>query len=207
MVYFLSEMREDPESRALRAFETRGGILRTREALDLGIHARTLYALRDRGALEQLARGVYRLAHLPPLAHPALVTVALRVPTATVCLISALDVHEITTQIPREVQIALPRGTHSPKLDHPPIRVFRFSEPALSLGVETTNLDGVPVRVYGMAKTIVDCFRLRSRIGMETALEALRMASEKGLRPADLLPIARKCNVARVMTPYLEAMF
>ncbi len=199
-------MADDPRTRALALFESKGGILRTKDALALGVHARTLYALRDEGTLEQISRGIHRLADLPPLTQPDLVTVALRVPAATICLISALDYHEITTQIPHEVHVALPKGTTTPRLDHPPLRVFRFSGPALTIGVESVDLDGIPVRIYGLAKTVVDCFRLRNRIGLDVALEALRLGMEKGLRPADLLVIARKCGIARVMTPYLEAM-
>jgi predicted transcriptional regulator of viral defense system len=196
----------DPKMRALALFKSKGGILRTKDALALGIHARTLYALRDEGALEQISRGIHRLTDLPPLTHLDLVTVALRIPAATVCLISALDYHGITTQVPHEVHVALPKGTTTPRLDHPPLRVFRFSGPALTIGIESVNLDGIPVRIYGVAKTVVDCFRMRNRIGLDVALEALRLGTERGLRPADLLVIARKCGVARVMTPYLEAM-
>jgi len=199
-------MTDDPRTRALTFFRSKGGILRTKDALALGVHPRTLYALRDEGELEQISRGIHRLADLPPLTHPDLVTVALRIPAATICLISALDYHEITTQIPHEIYVALPKGTTTPRLDHPPLRVFRFSGPALTIGVESVDLDGVPVRIYGLAKTVVDCFRMRNRIGLDVALEALRLGMEKGLRPTDLFVIARKCGVARVMTPYIEAM-
>ncbi len=192
---------------AIRRFRARGGVLRTAEALRLGIHPRTLYQLRDQGRIEAISRGVYRLAELPPLSHPDLVTVALRVPSGVVCLVSALAVHEITTEVPHEVQIALPRGTKSPKIDHPPLRVFRFSEPALSLGIQTVELDGTGVRIYDPAKTIVDCFRYRNKLGVDVAIEALKLSMERKLaRPADLLRYARKCRAERVMLPYIEAL-
>jgi len=200
-------MAEGAEMLALRQFRARGGVLRTAEALRLGIHPRTLYLLRDEGRIEAISRGVYRLADLPPLAHPDLVTVALRVPNSVVCLISALAFHEITTEVPHEVQIALPRGTKTPKLDHPPLRVFRFSEPGLSLGVQTVNLDGIDVRIYDPAKTVVDCFRYRNKLGVDVAIEALKLCIERKLaRPADLLRYARKCRAERVMLPYIEAL-
>lgn len=200
-------MEEAAEMQALRQFRARGGVMRTADALRLGIHPRTLYQLRDQGRIEAISRGVYRLADLPPLAHPDLVTVALRVPNGVVCLISALAFHEITTEVPHEVQIALPRGTKTPKLDHPPLRVFRFSEPGLSLGVQTVKLDGIDVRIYDPAKTVVDCFRYRNKLGVDVAIEALKLCIERKLaRPADLLRYARKCRAERVMLPYIEAL-
>jgi predicted transcriptional regulator of viral defense system len=198
---------EATEMLALSQFRARGGVLRTAEALRLGIHPRTLYRLRDEGRIEAISRGVYRLADLPPLSHPDLVTVALRVPSSVVCLISALAFHEITTEVPHEVQIALPRGTKSPKLDHPPLRVFRFSEPGLSLGVQTVELDGIDVHIYDPAKTVVDCFRYRNKLGVDVAIEALKLCIERKLaRPAELLRYARKCRAERVMLPYIEAL-
>ena len=182
-------------------------MLRASEAFELGIHPRTLYGLRDSGVLDRLSRGVYRLASLPELAHPDLVTVALRVPRAIVCLVSALSFHDATNEIPREVQIALPRGTKTPSLDHPPIRVFRFSGAALTEGIETVSIDGVDVHVYGLAKTVADCFRFRNKLGTEVAVEALSQAiRHKGVRPGDILRYAEKMRVDGVMLPYLEAL-
>jgi predicted transcriptional regulator of viral defense system len=112
---------------AKQAFRRHGGVLRTSEALRFGIHPRTLYAMRNAGVLERLSRGLYRIADLPPLGSPALVAVALKVPTGVICLISALAYHELTTQIPHEVYLALPRGAEPPRLDHPLVRVFWFT--------------------------------------------------------------------------------
>jgi predicted transcriptional regulator of viral defense system len=194
-------------NRAIEAFRDHGGILRTKEALGLGIHPRTLYQLRDDGVLEQVSRGVYRLAELPDLANPDLVTVALRVPRAVICLVSALAYHEATTEVPHEVHIALPRGTKAPQLDHPPLRVFRYSGPALTEGVEVVNLDGVSVRIYDLAKTVVDCFRFRNKLGVDIAVEALNLAvKRRGVKPSDILGYARFCRVENVMIPYLEAI-
>lgn len=200
-------MQETTEKRAIGQFRARNGVLHTAEALRIGIHPRTLYQLRDQGRIEAISRGVYRLTDLPPLSHPDLVTVALRVPKGVVCLISALAFHEITTEVPHEVQIALPRGTKSPKLVHPPLRVFRFSEPGLSLGVETVNLDGIEVHIYDPVKTVVDCFRHRNKLGVDVAIEALKLCIVRKLaRPSDLLRYARKCRAERVMLPYIEAL-
>ena len=116
--------KHDANSRFTRAaiiFENNGGILRTAQALRAGIHPKTLYAMRDSGVLEMISRGVFRLSDSPPLSNPDLVTVAARVPSGVICLISALSFHEITTQIPHDVHVALPRGAEEPRLDYPPI--------------------------------------------------------------------------------------
>jgi predicted transcriptional regulator of viral defense system len=127
--------------KAKALFRCHGGLLRTSEALRLGIHPRTLYAMRDAGVLEQLSRGLYRLAELPPLGAPDLVAVARKVPTGVICLISALTFHELTTQIPHAVYIALGRGTQPPRLDYPPVRIFWFTGEAFTEGAETYTVD------------------------------------------------------------------
>ncbi|MDY0003360.1 MAG: type IV toxin-antitoxin system AbiEi family antitoxin domain-containing protein [Polyangia bacterium] len=200
-------MATESDEAALALFAEHNGTLRTKRALALGIHPRTLYRLRDEGRIERVSRGVYRLASLATLSNPDLATVALRVPRAVVCLISALDFHGLTTEIPREVQIALPRGTRTPSIDHPPIRVFRFSGEALTAGIMDVDLDEVSVRIYDPAKTVVDCFRFRNKLGMEVVLDALTRWRDRRMgKPADLLRYARLCRVERVMLPYLEAM-
>ena len=200
-------MNTSGRDRAIELFRAHGGVLRTKQALEAGVHPRTLYQLRDSSVVTQISRGVYRLASLPSLASPDLVTVALRIPQAVVCLVSALAYHDATTEIPHEVQIALPRGTKTPQLDHPPLRVFRFSGNAMTDGVIVATLDGVDLRIYDLAKTVVDCFRFRNKLGMDVAVEALNLAiKRKGVRPAAMLRYARRCRVASVMTPYIEAI-
>lgn len=192
---------------AKRLFSRHGGVLRTSEALRLGIHPRTLYAMRDEGLLERLGRGLYRLADLPPLGNPDLVAVALKVPGGVICLISALAYHELTTQIPHEVYLALPRGAEPPRLEHPPVRVFWFTGKAFTEGVETHEVDGVPVRIYGAEKTLADCFKYRNKIGLDTVVEALRRyVRGRHARIDTLMRYARICRVEKVMRPYLEAL-
>ncbi len=190
-----------------RAFSRSGGLLRTGGALREGIHPRTLYQMRDEGVVEQLSRGLYRLANLPALSNPDLVTVALKIPAGVVCLISALAYHEITTQIPHEVHIALARGAEPPRLRHPPVRVYWFSGRAFAEGIETHKIDGIPVRVYSAEKTLADCFKYRNKLGLETVLEALRLyRRRKRPKVGDLMKFARVCRVEKVMRPYLEAL-
>jgi predicted transcriptional regulator of viral defense system len=192
---------------ALDLFRQHGGTLRTAEALRLGIHPRTLYALRDSGALQQLSRGLYRLADLPPLSNPDLVLVACKLPQAVICLVSALAFHELTTQVPHMVDVALRSGSARPTLDYPPLRTFWFSGPAWSEGVEVHQIDDTPVRIYGPEKSVADSFKYRRKIGLDVAVEALKLyRRHREFDVGKLLHSARICRVERVMRPYLEAL-
>jgi predicted transcriptional regulator of viral defense system len=196
-----------PIQKVIALFRQQGGTLRTSEALRLGIHPRTLYAMRDSGLLDQLSRGLFRLAELPPLSNPDLTTVALKVPQAVICLVSALAFHELTTQIPHAVDIALPSGAERPRLDYPPLRIFWFSGPAWSEGVETHMIDDTPVRIYSLEKSVADSFKFRRKIGLDVALEALKLYRQHhDFDVSKLLHYARICRVEKVMRPYLEAL-
>lgn len=142
---------------------------------------------------------------MPPISNPDLVTVSLRFPSAVICLISALAYHEITTQIPHEVSIAVPRDTRMPSLDYPPIRVHKFSNESYQSGIEEHRVDDVPVKVYNPEKTLADCFKFRNKIGTDVVMEALRLyKTRKKFDVGKLLQYARICRVERVMRPYLE---
>lgn len=196
------------QKRALDIFRKHGGMLHTAQALRSGIHAETLYAMRDAGLLETVSRGLYRLADIPPLGNPDLVIVAMRVPSGVVCLLSALAFHQLTTQIPHEVQVALPRGAEEPRLEFPPLRTFRFTCKAFTEGIETHLLDGVSVRIYCPEKTIADCFKFRRSTGLDVALEALRLYRERGrIHLEEIMRYAEICRVAQIIRPYLEAIF
>lgn len=192
---------------AVKIFRSNAGILRMSEAMQSGISRKTLYAMRDEGVLEQLSRGVYRLAALPGLEAPDLVAVASRVPNGVVCLISALAFHELTTQVPHAVDVAIARGAEKPRIDYPPINVYWFSGKAFTAGIETPTVDGKEIRIYSAEKSVADAFKYRTKIGMEVALEALRnwRARRRG-SVESLLEYARICRVERVVRPYLEAM-
>lgn len=197
----------EPQQKARAVFRRHGGLMRMADAIRAGIHRRTLYAMRDAGQVEALARGLYRLADAAPLGHPDLVTVAARVPHGVVYLISALAFHEMTTQIPHEVWIAVPRNSEPPRLDYPPIRVVRLSQAPYEAGIETHRLDSVDVKVYSREKTLADCFKHRNEIGLDTVLEAVRMYKARGRVDVDaILRFAAVCRVARVARPYLEAL-
>jgi predicted transcriptional regulator of viral defense system len=195
------------EQEAIDLFKEHGGTLRTSEALRLGIYPRTLYALRDAGILERLSRGLYRLAELPALSAPDLAIVALKIPQAVICLVSALAFHELTTQVPHAVNVALPRGARSPRLDYPPLRVFWFSGPAWSEGVEIHQISQASVRVYCPEKSVADSFKYRHKIGLDIAIEALKLYRQSPrFDTSKLLHYARICRVESIMKPYLEAL-
>ena len=192
---------------ALRAFRENGGTLRTRDALARGIHAATLYALRDQGKVIELVRGLYRLADADAPENPDLSYVAAKAPYAAVCLISALAYHNITTQIPSAIHLAVPRGSRSSiSLAPAPVKIYRYDPKTFELGLKTHHIDGRPVRIYGVARSVVDAFKYRNKIGLDVAIEALHYARERTkVTPAEIPRIARPLRVANVITPYLQA--
>ena len=199
----------DQIAEAIEAFLEHDGILRFQEALDSGVSRHTLRTMLAEEVVERLTRGVYRLTDLPPLERPDLVAVATRVPEAVVCLVSALSFHDITTQIPHEVSLALNHWMqrHPPAIEHPPIRVFWFGKEAYEAGIEPHTFSGVHVQVYSPEKTIADCFKFRNKIGLDVALEGLRLHHEQnGVHVDELMRFARICRVQQVIRPYLEAI-
>ncbi len=193
-------------NKAITIFQQQGGTLRTRKALKLG-YKRTLYTMRDSGQLELLSRGLYSLTDWPLSSDPDLTTVALKIPKAVICLVSALAFHELTTQIPDAVDIAIDHKARRPTLDYPPIRVFWFSGRAFDEGIETHTIDGTPVQVYGPAKTIADTLKYRNQIGLVIALEALKLYQQhRDFNLKELLHYARICRVSKLIRPYLEIL-
>ncbi|MCI0626549.1 MAG: type IV toxin-antitoxin system AbiEi family antitoxin domain-containing protein [Acidobacteria bacterium] len=181
--------------------------MRIVDAQRLGIHPQTLYRMREAGDLDQLTRGLYRLRGERTLSNPDLVSVALKIPRGVICLISALAFHDLATQVPHQVYVALPRGAEPPRSSFPPLRIFWFSEPAFSAGVEIHRLDGVPVRTYSPEKTIADCFKYRNKIGLDVALEALKLyIRRRRTKMEELLRYAAICRVENITRPYLEAL-
>jgi predicted transcriptional regulator of viral defense system len=196
-----------PEAEALLRLRAMRGVFRSAETRRLGIPSRTLRRLRDLGHVDQLSRGVYRLAALPSPSDPDLLIVAARLPQAVLCLVSALAFHGLTDEIPHQVHIALPRGAEQPRLEHPPLHVVRLREASFRAGIEVHRRDGVDLRVYAATKTVADCFRFRAQVGLETAMKALKaLRQRRGFDPEELLGFARICRVERTVRPYLEAL-
>ena len=192
---------------AINIFKKAGGVLTMTEALSHGIHRRELYALRDRGSLEVVNRGLYKLLDMPEPSLPDFIPVAKKIPNGVICLISALSVHEITTQIPHFVYVALPSYFHTPVLSYPPMRFFWYSQKLLTTGVEQRKLDGCVYRIFDVEKTLVDCIKFRHKIGMAIVLEALKMYWRKGNTNLEkLFEYARLFRVDKILQPIMEAI-
>ena len=192
---------------ALKAFRDKGGTLRTRELIELGVHTDALYVLRESGQVIAIGRGLYRVADAEETEYPDLAEVAARAPKAAVCLISALSYQEITTQIPSAVHLAVSRGDyHRIKLSMP-VTVFRFDPKTFNEGIETHQIGGMPVKIYNVARTVADCFKFRNKIGVDVAIEALRLARQrKRAQNRELLRYAKLLRVEKVITPYIQAI-
>jgi predicted transcriptional regulator of viral defense system len=185
----------------------KNGWLRASDLADAGVPRVVLTRMAASGQLERAARGLYRLPDSGSSEHEGLVTVASKVPQAVVCLLSALQFHGLTTQLPWQVWIAMPRGSHVPRLEYPPIKMVQFTGEAYTQGIETHERDGVELHVYSVAKTVADCFKHRNKIGMDVALEALKDARAQGRASFDdLWRSAKVCRVSNVMRPYMEAV-
>jgi len=196
-----------PIKRAKSVFRQRGGILRMSAAINAGIHRDTLKKLVEQGEIQRISRGLYQLVDAVPPSHPDLAVVAAKVPAGVFCLISALSFHEITTQIPHEVYLAIKRNAEPPRIDYPPIRVFRFSGKAFDEGIESHEVGSVAIRVYSREKTLADCFKYRNKIGMDTCLEALQLYKQQRPNSIDaIIKYADICRVSKVIRPYLEAI-
>ncbi len=194
------------ERQALQVIH-RLGVVRAADIEAQGIPRRWLYRLLRQGDVERRGRGIYVASSHSYTADHALAQVAKRVPSGVICLLSALRFHELTTQLPAEVWIALPEKARKPRLDYPRLRVTRFSGPALTEGIETHEIEGVDVSVYSAAKTVADCFKYRNKVGIDVAVEALRDFSRRHRGGAtELAHFARVCRVTRVMQPYLDAI-
>jgi predicted transcriptional regulator of viral defense system len=159
------------------------------------------------GRLVREARGLYALPDAEVTAQHSLAVVAKAVPKGVICLLSALRFHDIGTQLPHEVWLAIERRAAEPRLASPRLRIVRFSGPAFTEGVEEHDVEGTTIRVYGMAKTIADCFKYRNKIGLDVALEALKeILRDRRCTVEELRRYARVCRVLTVMRPYMEAL-
>jgi predicted transcriptional regulator of viral defense system len=200
-------MKKNRYDKYKKIFLENNGILRVSTAIKLGVPLYVIYNLYKFGDLVKEGNGLYRLKEMAPLGNPDLVQVSLRVPKSVVCLISALYYYDLTTQIPHQVYIALPRDVKTPKIDYPPIRVFHFSEKSYLAGRDEQTIDGVKVKIYDREKTIADCFKFREKIGAEIAREALKDYFGQSHPNIQLLIKYAKVNrVENVMRPYLEAL-
>jgi len=193
--------------KTIALFKNKGGLMRTSEALNLGIHRRTIYGLRDEGILVAVSRGLYQLAEMEVPPEINLAEVAKRVPNGVICLVSALAFHELTTQIPHYIWLAVERKARKPRIEYPPVRVFHFSGRVFTSGIESCRISHQTVRIYNAPKTIIDCFRWRKAVGLDVVLEAMREYLKRpDSSPSTLMEYAKICGMEKRVTPYLEAM-
>ena len=186
---------------------SKGGILRPRDLQSKGLPPDYLWRLHQKKKLEKVGRGMYAIPGAGLSENQTIVQAALRVPHGVVCLLSALRFHDLTTQSPFEIWMAIDGKARAPKEDIIPLRIVRFSGKALTAGVETHSIEGVKVKVYNPAKTVADCFKYRNKIGLDVAIEALRDCWRKKRATSDeLWRYAKVCRVSRVMRPYLESV-
>ena len=194
------------ESRLLAFIKSRG-VIRPRELDAIGAPREYLRRLCARGVLERPGRGLYRLASEPPGENAALAEACRRAPGGVVCLLSALRFHDLTSESPFEVWLAIDRKAWRPRADYPPLRIVRFSGKSFSHGVEEHPVEKGLCRVYSPAKTVADCFKYRNKIGLDVALEALRDCRRQERATMDeLWEAAKACRMSNVMRPYLEAL-
>ena len=185
----------------------RKGIVRPRDLEALGIPREYLLRLYRQGKLSRTGRGIYTLPDAAVTERHSYAEVAKRVPEAVLCLLSALAFHELTTQSPAAVWIALGKGARKPAILSPSLRVVRLTEPSLSEGVEKHTVEGVSVRAYSAAKTVADCFKFRNKIGLDIAIEALKDSlRQKKATINDIYRYAKICRVSNVIRPYMEAL-
>lgn len=182
------------------------GVIRPQDLVARDLNPNQLSRLARRGLLTRVARGLYASPDAQASEHHTLAEAARLYPKAVVCLLSALEFHGLTTQAPFQVWLAIDVKAWKPTRGGPPVRWVRSSGAALTAGIEVHELEGVPVRVYSRAKTVVDCFKFRSKVGLDVAIEALRDYRARKGSIDDLWRYARICRVRNVMQPYLEAI-
>ena len=184
-----------------------GAFFRARDLDRGGASRRDLAVWLRRKEVEQVDRGLYRRRAAPVTEHETMVEVAARLPEAVICLISALEFHDIGTQNPRAIWLAVERKARKPRLPNTRVRVLWFSTRMMRYGVHTHDLGGVPVRVTSPARTVVDCFRYRNKVGLDVAIEALRdVLRSRKATPAELMRAAEVCRARTLLLPYLEAL-
>jgi len=188
-------------------FKKQKGVSRFSAVLKAGFHSDTLLSLEKEGVVEKIGRGLYKLQEGRTLSNPDLVVAALKVPKGVVCLVSALSFHEATDEIPRYVDLAIPRGARANKIDSPPVKYYRFTPEAWEAGIEEHKIDGHIVRIYSLAKAIADCFKFRNKIGAQIARDALKEAvTEKKVPPKEIMQYAKLCRVVNIIKPILETI-
>ena len=197
----------DREAELINFLKKKGGMVSYARIIDAGFNKALLKTSLNSGRINRIDRGLYSLSEGVSFPNPDLTAISIRVPKGVVCLFSALAFHEVTTEIPQFVGIAIARGAHANKIKYPPVKFYRFASKAWEAGIEEHKVKGYKIRVYSLAKTIADCFKFRNKIGVDVARDALKVAvKEKGIKPTEIIQYAKICRVDKLLKPILEAM-
>ena len=195
------------EKKFIEFLKKKGGMVSYKEIIKAGFNKAFLKDNLDSGRIQKVDRALYRLSDGFTLSYPDLVAVSIKVSKGVVCLLSALAFHEVTSEIPRYINIAIPRGAWANKINYPPVKFYHFASKAWEAGIEKQKIEGYQIKVYCLAKTIADFFKFRNKIGMDVAREALKIAiTEKGVQPKEIMQYAEICRVDNIIKPILEAM-
>lgn len=188
-------------------FKNHGGIARFSFIRKAGFHPDIIKKIETEGIIEKIGKGLYRLTEQTIGSYPDYVTASLQTSKGVICLISALYFYGATNEIPRFVDIAIPAGSRANKIKYPPVKFYRFSPNTWKAGVEKHDIEGHTIKIYSLAKTVADCFKFRSKIGMDVAREALKIAiTEKNVKPKAIMEYAKICRVGRIIQPIIETM-
>ena len=188
-------------------FKSHGGVVRFSSILKAGFHPDSLHALEKEGKVEKVVRGIYKLTNYDIGTHPDFIIASMQAPKGIICLLSALAFYEVTNEIPRYVDMALPPSVHANRIKYPPVKFYRFAPKTWKSGIAEQEISGHKIKIYCLAKTIADCFKFRNKIGMDVAREALKTAvTEKNIKPKEIMQYAKICRVDKIVKPILEAM-
>jgi predicted transcriptional regulator of viral defense system len=195
------------DKKFIEFLKKRGGMVSYKEIIKAGFNKACLKDNLNSGRIQKVDRALYRLSDGITLSNPDLVAVSIKVSKGVICLLSALAFHEATSEIPHHVNIAIPHGAYSNKINYPPAKFYHFASKAWKAGIEKFEIEGYQIKVYSLAKTIADCFKFRNKIGMNVTREALKIAiTEKGVQPKEIMQYAEICRVDNIIKPILEAM-
>lgn len=195
------------EAELLDFLTRKGGLASYAEINKAGFNKALLKTSLKSNRIIRIDRGLYRLSKGTSVSNLDLVAISIRIPRGVVCLLSALAFHEATDEIPKYIDVAIPRGTHANRVNYPPVRFYRLASKAWKAGIENRDIEGHKVKIYNLAKTVADCFKFRNKIGVDVAREALKIAvAEKRIKPKEIMHYAKICRVDSVIKPVLETM-
>lgn len=195
------------ESQLIQFLKQKGGMASFFELDSAGFNKALIKVSLANNNIQKLDRGLYGLSEGMSFSNPDFMAISIKIPKGIVCLLSALAFHEATNEIPKYVDVAIPRGSHESRIKYPPVRFYRFALDAWKSGVEKREIEGHTVKVYSLAKTVADCFKFRNRIGANVARDALKVAiTEKRVKPKEIMEYAKICRVDRIIKPIIETM-